>query len=115
MRRREFITMVFGGLIAWPFMARAQAPEVGGGNNLSLTSAQRSKIWHVLGQPAGKAQEPAGLNVGETVPDTMNLLSFARSLRKKISALRPYRYALLHDQVLVVDPKTKRIVAIVSR
>jgi hypothetical protein len=44
----------------------------------------------------------------------MHLLSFSRSLRKKIPAIKSYLYTLLHGQVLIVDPSTKKIVAIVG-
>jgi hypothetical protein len=58
--------------------------------------------------------EPAGVSVGQAVPDTMNLLPFDHSLRKKIPAIRIYRYGLLHDEVLIVDPGTKKIVFIIG-
>jgi hypothetical protein len=75
---------------------------------------KRAEIWRSLSKEAMKTSEPAGLNVGEMVPDTMHLLPFAHSLRKKIPAIRPYLYTLLQGQVLIVDPSTKKIVSIVG-
>jgi hypothetical protein len=54
------------------------------------------------------------LSVGEAAPDTMHVLPFARAVRKRIPAIRPYRYALVHGQVLIIDPGTSKIVAIIG-
>jgi|ERR1700733_7946608 hypothetical protein len=113
MRRREFIV----GLIAaaaWPLIALAQPSGADEKHNLSLTQAQQSEIWSALGKSARRTQEPAGLNVGEAVPATMNVLPFSRHLRQKIRAIGSYRYGLLHGQVLIVDPATKQIISIIG-
>lgn len=115
MRRSTLIIWLIGAVTVWPLIALAQSPGNGEKRHLSLSHAQRSVIWRALKKEADKAQEPAGLNVGEVVPDTMNVLAFGRNLRKKIRPIRAYRYVLLHDQVLIVDPRTKKIIAIVGR
>jgi Protein of unknown function (DUF1236) len=79
-----------------------------------LTSAEQSAIWRILSDRANRTSVPTGLNVGEKVPNTIRLLSFAHDLRKRIPAIWPYSYALLHDQVLIVDPRSKAIVAIIA-
>jgi hypothetical protein len=112
MKRREFIIWLVGALTAWPCTARAAAGER---RNPSLTAVQRSEIWRALRNRARKTQEAAGLHIGEVVPDTLNVLSFGHSLHEKIPAIRPYRYTLLHDQVLIVDPRTKKIASIIGR
>jgi hypothetical protein len=118
MRRREFIVGLIGAMTAWssawPSIARAQSPGGEKNHTLSLSAAQQSEIWRALGTQARKTQEPAGLNVGEAAPDTMNVLRFSRRLRQKIPAIGPYRYTLLHSQVLIVDPKTKQIISIIG-
>ena len=43
----------------------------------------------------------------------MHLLPFARDLRKKLPMIRSYLYALLRGQVLIIDPRTRKIVSIV--
>jgi hypothetical protein len=82
---------------------------------LDLTSADQDAIWHSLGRDATRTSIPAGLHVGERVPDSMRLFSFSRHVRKKIPAIGGYSYALLQGQVLIVDPRAKVIVAIVSK
>ena len=115
MRRREFIALFGSAAVTLPFAAYAQQTAgQSARHSLSLTSTQRSRVWRSLNHEAMKTQVPAGLHVGEVVPDTMNFFPFARALRKHVPALRPYRYTLLHGQVLIIDPSTKKIVAIVS-
>ncbi len=80
-----------------------------------LTSAQRAEIWHSLSDQANRTSVAMGLNVGETVPTTMRLLSFADDLRNRVPQIWPYSYALLHSQVLIVDPGSKTIIAIVAQ
>jgi hypothetical protein len=113
MRRSKLLI----GLIAataWPLVAFVQPSAAAEKHNLSLTQAQQSEIWRTLGKSARRTQEPAGLNVGEAVPATMNVLPFSRHLRQKIQAIGSYRYALLHGQVLIVDPATKQIISIIG-
>lgn len=116
--RRKLVVGLIAALVVvvvWPMTSFARPLARGEKHTLSLTRAQRSEIWRALGKEAAKAQEPAGLNVGETLPDTMNVLPFSRRLRGKIHTIGRYRYALMHGQVLIVDPDTKKIIAIVGK
>jgi hypothetical protein len=80
----------------------------------SLTSEERAEIWRGLRRQATETSVPAGLRVGEMVPSTIHLLSFVDDLRKKIPAIGPYCYALLHGQVLIIDQRSGTIVSIVT-
>jgi len=117
MTRRKFILLLGGAAAAaLPLAALAQEPAAKvKRHTLSLTSTQRADIWRSLHKRANDAQIPAGLNVGEIVPDTMHLLLFGHSLRRKVPGLRSYRFGLVHGQVLIVNTKTKKIIAIVSK
>lgn len=114
MRRRELIKLFVGAAVAWPLAAHARPSARTQARQLSLTSAQRAAIWRSLGKEAMRTQIPAGLNIGESAPDTMHLLPFDRRLSRKIPALRHHGYALVHGQVLVIEPGTKKIVAVVG-
>jgi hypothetical protein len=94
--------------LIWPFGAAAQSA-------LHLTSAGRAAIWKVLGKTATDTQVAAGLQVGETVPEPLHVLPFTAHVRKKVPAIKPYSYALVNGQVLIVDAQTRKIVAIVSK
>ena len=112
--RRSKLVIALIAAAAWPSLAFAQPSAAGEKHSLSLTQAQQSEIWRALGKSAGRTQEPTGLNVGEAVPDTMNVLRFNRHLRHKIPTIGSYRYGLLHGEVLIVDPATKQIISIIG-
>jgi hypothetical protein len=82
---------------------------------IHLTSAGRAAIWKSLGKDATDTQLAAGLKVGEKIPDPMNVLPFTARVRKKVPAIKPYSYALVNGQVLIVDAQSRKIVAIVSK
>src|ERR1700744_6386271 len=113
--KRSTLIIALVAAAAWPSLAFAQASGAAQQHKVSLTRVQQSEIWRALGKEAGKAQEPSGLSVGEAVPDTMNVLPFSHHRRARIRAIGHYRYALLHNQVLIVDPETKKIISIVGR
>jgi hypothetical protein len=81
----------------------------------TLSSSDRAEIWRSLGKEATRTSVPAGLHVGEKVPNTMQVLSFAHRIRKRVPAIRSFSYALLQGQVLIIDPRTRKIVTIVDK
>jgi hypothetical protein len=106
-------------LLAWqPAAAYAASKEkpaaAAAPHTLSLSSRDQVQIWRHLRQLATRTSIPAGLHVGEVVPDTMDSRAFARDVRRKVPVLRSYSYALTHNQVLIVDRRSKKIVAVVG-
>jgi hypothetical protein len=85
------------------------------GQSLQLSVAQRAEIWRTLGSKAGETA-PAGFQpkVGETVPNGVQLKSLPSKVSNDVPAVRSYQYAMLHSQLLLVDPSTKKIVAVIT-
>jgi hypothetical protein len=94
--------------LVWSSGADAQS-------GVDLSSAGRAAIWRSLGKDATDTQVAAGLQVGQTVPDPMRVLPFTTHLRKEVSAIKRYSYALVNGQVLIVDARTRKIVAIITK
>jgi hypothetical protein len=104
----KFFTIAFCATLMWPLAAHAQA-------GVDLSSANRAAVWRSLGKDATDTQVAAGLQVGQTVPDPMRVLPFNHHLRKSVPALKSFSYALVNGQVLIVDARTRKIVATVSK
>ena len=102
-------SIVLCAALIWCSGAGAQS-----GVDISV-EAGRAAIWRSLGKNATDTQVAAGLQVGQTVPDPMRVLPFSAHLRKKVPALKSYSYALVNGQVLIVDARTRKIVAIISK
>jgi Protein of unknown function (DUF1236) len=82
--------------------------------SLNLTVAQRSEIWKELGSTASAQVPSNAVKVGETVPGTMSLHSMPGSVTSHVPAVTSYDYAMVHGQLLIVDPSTKKVAAIVT-
>ncbi|HEY2526581.1 MAG TPA: DUF1236 domain-containing protein [Xanthobacteraceae bacterium] len=83
--------------------------------DINLTDQQKQTIWQTLSRARSeKAPSSFKATVGSDVPRTVRLHVFTRALTNKVPATRGYEYAKLQNQVVVVDPKTRRIIGTVS-
>ena len=90
--------------------------SVSGYDTLRLTGAQESAVYLSLTQRKTKPSEPAGFTaaVGAVVPASIKLRPMPGSAVRQVPEVRAYTYAILPDQILIVDPVAKTIVDIIN-
>jgi hypothetical protein len=87
-------------------------------DTLSLTSSQQKTAWKDISGPAVKESAPASFTakVGAAVPDDLTTHPVPVSTASKVPALRPYQYALLSsNKLLIVNPSDKKIAEIITQ
>jgi hypothetical protein len=91
------------------------AEKMAGQEPINLTEQQKQTIWQTLSK-AKVAMAPSNFqaSVGADVPKSMRLHYFKRSLTKEVPTMRGYEYTKLQNQVLIVDPRTRRVIDTVS-
>jgi len=57
---------------------------------------------------------PFSIKVGEAIPGTVHLYVLPVSIMEYAPQYRGYEYILVGDQVLIVDPRTLQIVAVID-
>ena len=112
------------GLAALALIASAGIATAAGTNgsatssdHLNLSNTQRHEIWQSLGKQTTKENAPVGFKamVGETAPGSIKLQPLPGDVSSRVPAVKSYDYAMLQNQVLIVDPSSKKIVDIVTR
>ena len=82
----------------------------------ALSAEQHAKIWGTL--RAEKAERLTNVHfstrVGEVVPGTVHLYSLPVSIVEYAPQYRDYDYIQVGDEILIVDPHTLRIVAVIA-
>jgi hypothetical protein len=86
-------------------------------DHLNLTSAQQKDIWQSVSKQNMKETTPAGFKamIGELVPTSIKLHALPSDATREVPAIKPYEFAMLQDQVLLVDPKSKKIADIIKQ
>ena len=84
---------------------------------LSLTTAQQRLAWKDIGRSSHAQKIPADFTprVGATVPTQIALKPVPATLGREVTALKPYDYALLKRDLLIVNPTDKKVVDVISR
>jgi hypothetical protein len=84
-------------------------------DSLTLTAAQRKTAWTDISKQAESESAPSNFteSVGNTVPSAVMLRPVPVNTANPVPALRPYDYARLKSQVLIVNPADKKIVDII--
>ena len=82
----------------------------------ALSAEQHAKIWTTLrGEKTERLSNvPFSSTVGEIVPGTVHLYSLPASILEYAPQYRDYEYILVGDEILIIDPRTLRIVAVIA-
>jgi hypothetical protein len=111
------------GIVALALVAGAGVASAAGMTNsaathdhLNLTTSQQKEIWQGVNAHATKATAPASFKatVGAAAPDSIKLQPLPTKVANEVPAVKSYDYAVLQDQVLIVDPSSRKIVEVVN-
>jgi hypothetical protein len=82
---------------------------------VQLSSAQRARILSFARSDCTTvlAQTDFDLAIGATIPQQIELCPFEDTVVSEVSVLRPYRFFLVQDQVVLVDPRDHTIVEVI--
>jgi hypothetical protein len=90
--------------------------ETKSGAPAALSGEQHAKIWSTLrGEKAERLTNVQfSTTVGGVIPATVHLYRLPVSIVEYVPQYRDYEYILVGDEILIVDPRTLRIVAVIA-
>ena len=90
--------------------------ETKSGSPAALSSEQHVKIRDTLRIEKSErlTNVPFSTKVGEAIPGTVHLYVLPVSIMEYAPQYRGYEYILVGDEILIVDPRTLRIVAVID-
>ncbi len=99
--------------------APAQTPAVDSGTApaIELSPQQKQTIYQSVSSTQKNSPAPTGFRaaVGVHIPDAVELKPMPPTLATLIPAARDMQVGMVEKQVVLVDPKTKTVVAVVTQ
>jgi hypothetical protein len=94
-----------------------QAPSVVTRERVELSPAQRTTIYRSVTRERVRAAPPAGVQVtlGARVPRSIELYDIPTTIVEEVPTIGRYRYMVVNDEVVLVDPATSEVVEIIRR
>ena len=81
--------------------------------SVTIAPEKRTIIRQQLGTSAPVTIKER-VTVGATVPDTVELRSVPETILSDVPSVKGYRYFVYNDDVVLVDPQTRKVVTIVE-
>jgi hypothetical protein len=79
---------------------------------LELSPVQRQTIYRTIRRaPVQTVQPTVEYRVGSRVPQSARLYEVPQDVAVEVPAIRSYKYMMVNDRVVLVDPATSEIVA----
>jgi hypothetical protein len=92
-----------------------RAAATGCTERIELTTEQRTLIRTQVLRGTAKLKGPGfRVEVGEALPRQIQLRTFPETVVREVSLVRPCRFVVVEDQVVLVDPDARRIVEIID-
>jgi len=79
---------------------------------LQLTPVQRRTVYRtIVRERVAPAQPTVEYRVGTRIPENVRLYSVPQEVAVEVPAIRPYKYMVVNDRVVLIDPATSEVVA----
>lgn len=100
--------LVAAALLASVSFAHAQAV-------IELSPEQRTTVYTTITKERVRTPPPAGLSfrVGAVVPAEVELYAVPEAV--EVPSVRRHRYTVWNDQVVLVDPQSRKVIQIIER
>ena len=107
------VLVVAAGML--PAIGAAQTPDQAT-RGLELSPAQRQTIYQSVSKTQKNNAAPIGFRpaVGSVVPKGVDLAPLPDTLGKVIPEARGYEVAMVEKQILLVDPRSKVVIALMT-
>jgi Protein of unknown function (DUF1236) len=104
-------------LVAAVSAASAAEPNMMKSGSLNLTTTQRHDIYQGVGKLKTSEKAPASFTarVGAAVPSSIKLQPLPASATKQVPAAKSYDYAMLGKELVLVNPRTKKIADVITQ
>jgi Protein of unknown function (DUF1236) len=98
-------------------MSNGSGKSAAASDRLELSSAQQKSIWNDISRHAAKQNAPSNFNaaVGTAIPAGVSTYPLPRRAARDVPVAKPYRYAMLQDRLLIVNPSDKKIADVVTK
>ncbi len=106
--------------LAWfcvaPLSAQTPAVDSGTAPALELNTGQKQTIYQSVSATQKNSPAPVGFRaaVGANVPDAIELQPISDTVAGLVPAAKTLQAAVVERQVILVDPKSKRVVAVIT-
>ena len=79
---------------------------------LQLTPVQRQTIYRmIVRERVAPARPTVEYRVGTRMPESVRLYSVPQEVAVEVPAIRSYKYMVVNDHVVLIDPATSEVVA----
>jgi hypothetical protein len=108
--------LVLSGVTAASARSHMSNGTSGASDTLSLSDTQQQSIWKDVSKHATNQNAPADFNaaVGTEIPSGLSTYPMPRQAARDVPAVKPYRYAMTQDKVLIVNPSDHKIADVVA-
>lgn len=107
-----------GGTNAMSKPSSSSSPQAMATDTVVLSQQQKKDAWQDIKALATKEKAPAGFTavVGAVVPSKLDTHPVPVSTANKVPVLRPYQYAMLDsNKLLIVNPSDHKIADIITQ
>ena len=110
------ILVVTGTASAQTTIIKRDNPSVIARERVELTPAQRTTIYRsVTRERVQMVPQGVDVRLGARVPQTVELREMPSALVTDVPTVRRYRYMVINNEVVLVDPATSEVVEIIRQ